>query len=150
MPPVPLRPLIQPWDDISEEDVEVYGDGYDGYDEYTHSHLQGHHHQHQHHESIGRPSMSHDEREENMDMENEDLGDDYDEDEQSTVRRRIDEPHATISAMAVDLRLGKEGAPSDPYALDAPIDLSIGRAELEGLEMDDSNYSTTTNRYDLL
>jgi hypothetical protein len=49
MPPVPLRPLVQPWDDIEEEgDEELYDDGYDGYDDYDdypHPHHQPHYHE---------------------------------------------------------------------------------------------------------
>ncbi|KAG0055437.1 hypothetical protein BGZ83_008575 [Gryganskiella cystojenkinii] len=103
MPPPPLRPLIQPWDEEFAEDEE-YDDneGYD-YDESFHPHHH-HHQQQQQQQQIYHPQSVHP-----LDSVHEDT-----EDEEHELYG--DEGNA----------FGSHDLPGcDPYALDVPIDLDM-------------------------
>ncbi|KAF9121428.1 hypothetical protein BGX30_002582, partial [Mortierella sp. GBA39] len=159
MPPVPLRPLIQPWDEIQEEEDGVYDDGYDDYDDYPHPHHQEplHYQQHLQYQQQQFPvapgAMSYDDEEYN-EREEELMG----------MRSRIDEVHQQRILLqqqqqqhqlhrqsqqqnlndiqAMQFNLSKDGKgevelEDDPYASDVPIDLSIDHADLEELKRDD-------------
>ncbi|KAF8929072.1 hypothetical protein BGZ47_001288, partial [Haplosporangium gracile] len=161
MPPVPLRPLIQPCDDIQEEGV--YNDGYDDYDDYPHPHYQPHYYQQQQFQQypVAVGAQSYDE--DLVDNEKKE----YSEREQTlmSMQSRIEEVHQQriqlqqqqhhhqlrqhsqqkdlYNAKAVPLNLSKDGSwgsvelRDGPYVLNVPIDLDINRVDLEGLKRGD-------------
>ncbi|OAQ28889.1 hypothetical protein K457DRAFT_19815 [Linnemannia elongata AG-77] len=99
MPPVPLRPLIQPWDEIQEDEDGVYDDGYDDYDDYPHPHHQEPLHYQQQHQQyqqqqfpVASGAMSYDD--EDLDVDD-DENEEYNEREEELMgmRSRIDEAH---------------------------------------------------------
>lgn len=106
MPPAPLRPLIQPWDEIPEEDDpdHMINEGYD-YDDFQH------------------PVFHRDRYMGGIEEEDEEKFDDEDNGEDTEHDGAMDGLHHDVF-----------GAPAcDPYALDVPIDLAIN---LHGLERD--------------
>ncbi|KAG0280660.1 hypothetical protein BGZ96_001472 [Linnemannia gamsii] len=165
MPPAPLRPLIQPWDDIQEEsDEELYDDGYDDYDDYPHPHHQPHYHDHHQQQlyqqfptAVGAIAYDYEDIDEREVVHN------HREPELMGMRSRIDEAqlqrvqlqqqqqHQQLrrqsqlqdlhNVRAMQFNLSKDGgggieSEDGPYAFDVPIDLDIDRADLEGLEME--------------
>ncbi|KAF9371379.1 hypothetical protein CPB97_002005 [Podila verticillata] len=98
MPPAPLRPLIQPWDEIPEEDDpdHMINEGYD-YDDFQH------------------PVYRHDR----------DMGGIEEENEEEYVDEEYGEDIERDGAMD-DLQHDVYGAPvCDPYALDVPIEIDL-------------------------
>ncbi|KAF9138402.1 hypothetical protein BG015_002396, partial [Linnemannia schmuckeri] len=150
MPPVPLRPLIQPWDDIEEDEDGVYDDEYDDYDDYPHPHHQPHHYQQQQFQQypVATGAQSYDD-EDLVDNERKE----YSEREQTLMgmQSKIDEVHQQriqlqqqqqqhqlrrqsqqqdlYKARAIPFNLSKDGSGKgvelrdNPYVLDVPIDL---------------------------
>lgn len=163
VPPAPLRPLIQPWDDIQEEgDEELYDVGYDDYDDYPHPHHQPHYHDHHQQQlyqqfPIAVGALAYDD-EDIDEREGEHSGREQD---LMGMRSRIDEAQLqriqllrqqqhqqlrrqsqqqnlqNVRAMQFNLSKGGGGgieSEGDSYAFDVPIDLNIDRADLKGLE----------------
>ncbi|KAG0331538.1 hypothetical protein BG004_001625 [Podila humilis] len=131
MPPAPLRPLIQPWDEVPEDDPEyMINEGYD-YDDFHDDpiHHQQHHHGHHSVYHIER-KMSGIEEEEEYEYEDDGMGDEMDEDEEAQQHRHY---HGFIDDIDADNpSLRDYGVPNcDPYALDVPLDLEI---DFQGLE----------------
>lgn len=163
MPPVPLRPLIQPWDEI-QEDGE-YDDVYDDFDGYPHPHHQEplryqQHLQYQQQQfPVASGAMSY--VDEDLDIDDNEVEYNEREEELMGMRSRIEAVHQQRTLLqqqqqqhqlrrqsqqqdlhnvrAMQFNLSKDGGgdvelEDDPYALDVPIDLSIDRADLEGPE----------------
>ncbi|KAG0224684.1 hypothetical protein BGX31_007900 [Mortierella sp. GBA43] len=103
MPPPPLRLLIQPWDDLSEEEEYDDMDNTEyGPDDCHPDHHESHHHHHHHHDL--EKDQEHAEEEEEDDME------------------------LTGTACMGMISIGDRGF--DPYALDVPIELDVDIQEL--------------------
>ncbi|KAG0029647.1 hypothetical protein BGZ82_007807 [Podila clonocystis] len=107
MPPAPLRPLIQPWDEIPDEDHpdHMINEGYD-YDDFQH------------------PMYHHDREMGGIEEEDEEGYDDDVCGDSLEHEDAMDDLHHDV--------FGASG--SDPYAFDVPIDLDI---DLQGLERGD-------------
>ncbi|KAF9426212.1 hypothetical protein BGZ94_006827 [Podila epigama] len=125
-PPAPLRPLIQPWDEVHEEEEEDgheggYDDG-DGYDDYDYGYEAYHRH----------------------DSEDDECYDDEDDD--NVYEQRYDNAGFHDQSISVgggastgsgcdgQMRTEEDAGYDDPYALDVSINLEI---DLQGLEQAD-------------